>query len=389
MEMIPQFVTVFCILSAVIVISQLVRLSDILVTFGLSLENVFLPFLFILMPFISIIVPIALLFAVLLGFSRLSADGEYSAMMAAGYSLKRAMIPVLFIATGAYAVSVMSSVYFEAWSRRETLKFYHRKAQTELDNMIKYRMKEGVFQDDFLGYVLYAEKISADRTHFENVMLAPGRDSQKDHFTLLAPAASIDGSVETGDLRMTFSYGMLYSTQPSSTDVSIMKFRKLDLDLLRIFRDQIFGTDSDEDDYRNYGPLDLWNFIEKMKSSTEPKDQQIYLKARFLFHQRFGMPFACFAFALLAMVFGIQDERRGKSHAYLLSSLVIVLGYVLIMSFKYLAEKGSLNAPVGAWAPTVLMLLFSAFLVYQRNRLPPSESVFDLRRLPIFTRLRR
>ena len=94
----------------------------------------------------------------------------------------------------------MSSVYFESWGRRETLKFYHRKAQTELDNMIKYRMKEGVFQDDFLGYVLYAEKISADRTHFENVMLAPGRESQKEHFTLLAPAASIDGSVEAGDL---------------------------------------------------------------------------------------------------------------------------------------------------------------------------------------------
>ena len=49
-----------------------------------------------------------------------------------------------------------------------------------------------------------------------------------------------------------------------------------------------------------------------MKASTDPKDQQTYLKARFLFHQRFGMPFACFAFALMAMVFGIQDERRGQ-----------------------------------------------------------------------------
>ncbi len=389
MEMIPQFVTVFCILSAVIVISQLVRLSEILVTFGLSLENIFLPFLFILMPFVSIITPIALLFAVLLGFSRLSADGEYSAMVAAGYSLKRAMIPVLFVATAAYAIAVMSSVYFEAWGRREALKFYHRKAQTELDNMIKYRMKEGVFQDDFLGYVLYAEKISPDRTHLENVMLAPGRDSNQDHFTLLAPAASIEGSVEAGDLRMAFNYGMIYSTQPESTDVSIMKFRKLDLDLLRIFRDQIFGPDSDESDYRNYGPIDLWKFVDKMKDKTDPKDRQIYLKARFLFHQRFGMPFACFSFAFLAMVFGIQDERRGKSHAYLLSSFVIVLGYVLIMSFKFLSEKGTLSAIIGAWLPQAIMLLVALFLVYQRNRLPPSESVFDLKRLPILARFRR
>ncbi|MBC7533003.1 MAG: LptF/LptG family permease [Oligoflexus sp.] len=387
--MIPQFVTVFCILSAVIVISQLVRLSEILVTFGLSVENLFLPFLFILMPFVSIIVPIALLFAVLLGFSRLSADGEYSAMMAAGYSLKRAMIPVLFVATAAYAIAVMSSVYFESWGRRETLKFYHRKAQTELDNMIKYRMKEGVFQDDFLGYVLYAEKISSDRSHLENVMLAPGRDSQKEHFTLLAPAASIDGSVEAGDLRMTFTYGIIYTAQPSSSEVSIMKFKKLDLDLLRIFRDQVFGPDSEEDDYRNFGPLDLWNYIQKMQASTEPRDHDTYLKARFLFHQRFGMPFACFAFALLAMVFGIQDERKGKSHAYLLSSLVIVLGYILIMTFKYWAEKDLISAPLGAWAPQFIMLGFAIFLVYQRNRLPPSESVFDLRHIPILNRLKR
>ncbi len=387
--MIPQFITVFCVLSAIIVISQLVRLSEILVTFGLSLENVFLPFLFILMPFVSIIVPIALLFAVLLGFSRLSADGEYAAMMAAGYSLKRAMVPVLFVATGAYAIAVASSVYAEAWGHRETLKFYHRKAQTELDNMIRYRMKEGVFQDDFLGYVLYAEKISPDRSHFENVMLAPGRDSQKEHFTLLAPAASIDGSVEAGDLRMTFSYGMIYSTEPDKPDVSVMKFKKLDLDLLRIFRDQIFGTDSEEDDYRNYGPSDLVKFIDKMKDSTDPKDKDTYYKALFLFHQRFGMPFACYTFALFAMVFGIQDERKGKSYSYLVSMLVIVFGYILIMAFKYIAEKGQIPAFWGAWLPQILMLVLGIFLCYQRNRLPPSESVFDLRHIPILHRFKK
>jgi hypothetical protein len=76
LEIMPQFVTVFCVMSAVIVISQLVRLSEILVTFGLSVENLLLPFLFILMPFISIIVPISIMFAILLAFSRLSADGE-------------------------------------------------------------------------------------------------------------------------------------------------------------------------------------------------------------------------------------------------------------------------------------------------------------------------
>jgi len=188
---------------------------------------------------------------------------------------------------------------------------------------------------------------------------------------------------------MTFSYGIIYTAKPASNDVSIMKFKKLDLDLLRIFRDQIFGPDSEVDDYRNFGPLELWNYIQKVQTSKEPRDKENYLKARFLFHQRFGMPFACFSFALLAMVFGIQDERKGKSYAYLFSMLVIVIGYVLIMSFKYLSEKGALSAPLGAWLPQIIMLLFAAFMVYQRNRLPPSESIFDLRHIPILNRLKR
>ncbi|MCX6132063.1 MAG: LptF/LptG family permease, partial [Proteobacteria bacterium] len=380
----PQFITVFCVLAAVIVISQLVRLSEILVTFGLSLENILLPFLFILMPFLSIIVPIALMFAILLSFSRISADGEFTAMLASGYSLRRALSPVLTITTVAYIISAVGSIYFESWGRRETLEFYHRKTQTELDNMIRYRMKPGVFLDDFLGYVLYAEHISADRSRFENVMLAPGKESQSQHFTLLAPAASITGSVEHGDLRMSFDYGIIYATKADSEEVSVIKFKRSELDLLAIFRDQIFGSGSAEDDFRGYTPSELSHYIDSQKDS---KDRDTYLKARFLFHQRMSMPFACFTFALFAMVFGIQDDRRGKNHAFLGACLTIVMGYIVTMSFKFLSEKGQISAPLGAWLPHVLLTSFAAALVYQKNRLPPSESIFDLRHIPLVRKL--
>ncbi|MBC7661376.1 MAG: LptF/LptG family permease [Chitinophagaceae bacterium] len=388
-EIIPQFITVFCVLSSVIVVTQLVRISEVLVTFGLSFENLFLPFLFILMPLISYIVPIALLFAVLLGFSRLSSDGEYSAMTASGYSLKRAMLPIFFIATACYALSLATSVYFEPWANRERVTFYHRKVETQLDNMLKYQMKQGVFQDDFLGYVLYAEKISPDHTHLENVMMAPGKDSQKEHFTLLAPTATIEGAVATGDLRMNFSYGIIYTVKPDTPEVSVMKFKQMDLDLFRILREQKFGNDSEEDDFRNQGSLDLWRSLPKLKASSNPKDKDLYLKSLTLFHQRISFPFSCFAFSFFAMVFGIQDERRGKNYAYLLVSAVMIIGYVFIMWFRNLSEKGEVTAALGAWLPQIIMLILSLFMVYQRNRLPASESVFDYRHFPFFERYTR
>ncbi|RYZ87244.1 MAG: LptF/LptG family permease, partial [Proteobacteria bacterium] len=360
-EIFPQFITVFCVLSSIIVITQLPSISNLLVTVGVTIENVLLPVLFLLVPVISYIIPIALLFAVLLGFSRLSSDGEYSAMTAAGYSLRRAMVPVLIIATGAYALAIATSVYFEPWARREAVRFTHEKVETQLDNMLKYKMKQGVFQDDFLGYVLYAEKISPDHTQLENVMMAPGKDSQKEHFTLLAPTASIDGAVATGDLKMTFNYGIIYTVKPDSPDVSVMKFKEMDLDLFQILRQQKFGNDSEEDDFRNYGSVDLWNSLNKIKDSKDPKIRDTFLKSLSLFHQRLSFPFACFSFALLAMVFGIQDERKGKSYGYLLVCLVMITGYVFIMSFKSLSEKGQIPVIIGAWLPQIVMLIFAIF----------------------------
>lgn len=368
--------------------SQLIRLSEVLVTFGLTLENVLLPFLFIMLPFMAFTIPIAFMFAVLLAFSRFSADGEFTAMLASGFSLRRAVVPVLLIGSVLYVVAIYCAMYFEPWGRRETVSFYHRKTQTELDNIIRVRLKAGVFLDDFLGYVLYAETVSADRSHFENVMLAPGPKNVDQNFTLMAPSGEITGSVEAGDLRMSFDYGVLVSSQPGHDETTLIKFKRAELDILRIFQEQIFGPDSTIDDYRSFGPKKLWNYLNEIEDKTEdPAIRDTYLKARFLFHQRIGLPFSCITFALFAMVLGIQDERRGKSFGYIGTILTIIIGYVFMMSFKFLAEKGQISAPLGAWLPNIILLLFGSFLVYQKNRLPPSESTLDPRYIPGLSRL--
>lgn len=381
--MIPQFVISLCVLSSVIVVSQLVRLSDVLVAFGLSFENILLPFLFIMLPFLGFTIPIAFMFAVLLAFSRLSSDGEFTAMLASGYSLRRALMPVMILGAGLYLVAVYSSIYFEPWGRRETVAFYHRKTQTQLDNIIKFKLKSGVFLNDFLGYVLYAERISADRSEFENVMLAPGLNQESQKFTLLAPEGYIHGSVESGNLRMSFKNGMIMSKQTGADDMSLVKFKQAEIDLLRIFQEQILGPDSGGDDYRSFGPLDLWSFIqeEKTKNITGEASGDL-LKAEFLFFQRLALPFSCITFALFAVVLGIGDERRGKGVGYTGAIFTIIVGYVLLMFFKFLAEKGTLSPAFAAFAPNILLLVSGIFLVYQKNRLPPSESTIDPRYIP-------
>ncbi len=382
----PQFLSALIIICAIIVVSQLVRLSEVLVTFGISVENVFLPFLFIILPFVSLTIPMAYLFAVVLTYGRLSADGEYAALLAAGYPLRRSAMIVLLLAAVLYGVAASSAINLEAWGRRELVQFLYRKSQTELDNMIKYKLQSGVFLDDFLGYVLYAEQVSQDHSHFENVLLAPGGDMHKTSFTLLAPSGHISGSVQTGDLRLTLTDGMAYAMgQKQDHTVSVVKFNRADIDLLRIFREQIVGADAAEDDYRSLTPTELRRFIREMAATANrsPEQDALLRRAKFLWHQRIAAPFSVITFALFGMVLGVSDPRRGKSTAYIGAILTIMIGYVLMMAFKNWAEMGAIPALAAAWVPNVLLGSVGMFLLYQKNRLPPSEGTLDPQNLPI------
>ena len=386
-ELIPQFLSSLIIICAIIVVSQLVRLSEVLVTFGLSLENVFLPFLYIILPFLSMAIPMAYLFAVVLSFGRLSADGEYAALLAAGYSLKRAARPVMVVALVLYLSAAFCGMYLEAWGRRELVQFFYRKTQTELDNLVRYKMQAGVFLSDFLGYVIYAEKISPDRSHFENVLLAPGGDRKAEPFTLLAPSGAITGTVENGNLRLSLDNGVAYARKDGTDKVSLLKFTRAEIDLLRIFHEQILGKDDAEDDYRSYSPQDLRRYIDKLRAD-KTSEAGLVRRAEFLYHQRIAWPFAVVGFALFGMVLGISDPRRGKNMAYIGAILSTLGGYVVFMAFKWLAENGHLGIVLGVWLPNIVICAFGMFLVVQKHRLPPSEATLELANLPLIGRRR-
>ena len=359
-------------------------MTEVLITFGITLENVLLPLLYVILPFMSFNIPIAFMFAVTLSMGRISADGEYAGMLAAGYSLRRIARPILLISIILYGVGLACSLHLEGWGRRELVRFLYKKTQTEVDNILKFKLQSGVFLDDFLGLVLYTEKISANRQNLENVMIAPGRRG-KDGFMLLAPAGKISGSVESGDLRLSLDRGAMYTPTGDDGTATVVKFQRAEFDLLRMFREQIVGGELIEDDYRAYNTSELNAFVDKMRDNPA-RNETIYLRARFLLHQRLTTPFAVITFALFGLVLGVNDPRRSKNAAYIGMIGAIIGGYVVVMAFKWLAERGSISAPLGAWIPNILLTLAGIFLLFQKNRLPPSEGTLDPHNIPVLSR---
>jgi lipopolysaccharide export system permease protein len=198
--------------------------------------------------------------------------------------------------------------------------------------------------------------------------------------------------VDDGDLKMIFNYGVMYSSVPGSDEMTVSKFKNAEIDIVRIFQDQVLGSGPDLGDYRALPPGKLWQEIDSLKRRKPRNEEQAeellerYRKARYLFHQRISLPFAAITFALFAMVLGIQDQRQGRNLAYVGAIVTIVSAYVFLMSFKWLAENGYMMAPLAAWMPNLLLLSLGSFVVFQRNRLPPSEGVFDPANVPFIDR---
>ena len=388
-ELFMQFLSQFVIISAVVTISQLTKLVKKLTTFGVTAENFLLPFLYTLIPFFSIIIPLAFLIATLIVFARLSTDGELAALLASGTSLLRLAQPVLVFGLLISLIGTASSLYLEPWAHQRLRLFMYEKAQSQLDNFIKVQLKPGVFNDGFFDYIFYTEKIDSTKTRLENVLIAPGHKQQDQNFSIYAPVGSLRGTVSTGDLTLTLSQGTIYSYPKDNDNLSIIKFGNMELDLLHMFKQQIFQNGKFKRHYETLSFPQLRKYITQTKTEWRQaqsgpsidkkalrKLRRKYQKSHFLLQQRYSTSFLALAFGIFGMFFGIQNQRSGKSSAYAGVILTITFSYAALSAAKWLGQGGNAPATLASWLPATVALLVSGYLLFRRHRRPLSEPLF-------------
>ena len=302
--------------------------------------------------------------------------------MAAGVSPGRAFLPLGILTVILYGLTTQCAVHLEAWGRREFVQFIYRKTQTEIDNMIRFKIQPGVFLKDFLDYVFYTETVSQDRNRYTNVMLAPqNRRQGSGDFMVMSPEAEISGSVAGGDLRMILLNGISYSYNHKEDKTTTLTFARAEIDILRVFQEKILGDDHAKDDYRSFNAEELGAYVRQQENS--PERNKDFCKAAYLHYSRYGNGFVLFALAFFGMVLGIQEQRHSKNRGYIGSVLTIMVCFLLMVGFRWVAERSMLPALAAVWIPQILLFLIGAFCLLQKSRLPLSEPIFAFRNFPL------
>jgi lipopolysaccharide export system permease protein len=323
-------------LSAAIWLAQSLRLIDLIVNRGLSIE-VFLYLAALILPrFLDIVLPIGVFIAVLFTFNRLTGESELVVMRSAGLSQLALAKPVLLLAGIAFVVLTSLSVYFLPASNRA-----FKDLQFEIRNrFVSSLIQEGTFTTISDKLTIYVRSRD-DQGEVTGMLISDSRDPQKPVTILAERGVFVDSP---SGARILMVNGNRQQFDPESRKLSLLTFERYTLDL-GAWRDAPVVRFREAQE-RFLGEL-----------FTPPQDADASLHAAFLAeaHQRILVPLSAFSFALIPLACLLPGElnRRGQ-----LRRVLLAIG--LAFAFELL-DLGANNLAVRT--PAAIPLMYMADLL--------------------------
>jgi LPS export ABC transporter permease LptG len=342
----------------VLFLRSLGQVFELLVRSSASASTVAYLFALVLPPALIFTVPMGVLVGSLLAFSRMSSDGEITAMRAAGLPGLRILGPVTVLATLAMLITAASSLWLTPWSIRETYRIVNRLAGEQLTAEIQPR----VFQEQFPTAILFvADVVPGPVVHWKKVFLAD-----------LNPSAEKRGGAQEGGT------GPLVTVAREAIAIPDTAQNRIQLSLIdasshqagrdpskyytMVFPkgDQVLEADPPgERRARPFRETDTLPLVGLAGGS---------LDARIELHQRLALPPACLLLALLGIPLGISSRKAGKSAAIVGGVFLAFLYYMGLISLIGLAKQAALPVEAAVWIPNALLAAAGIFLMARMER---------------------
>ncbi|HWY48159.1 MAG TPA: LptF/LptG family permease [Bryobacteraceae bacterium] len=310
--------------------------------------------------------PLGVLVGVLIALSRMSSDGEITAMRAAGVPSRKVIGPVLTFATLATLVTAAATLWLTPYSTWRTYKILNQLVAAELTAEVQPR----VFEENFPNRIIYvSEVIPGALTHWRNVFIAdltpPDEQKKNDHdhgdgprITVASTAIAVP-DVARNVIQMSLENGVTYD---------VGKDIKQYYNYAASKGDQILeATKPNEVHAKAYTEIDtvpLYRIAYK-DPATLP-DQLI--EARIELHQRLALPPACFLLALIGIPLGVSSRKGGKSAAFVMTVALAFIYWMGMLGANGLAKQHKLPVGVAVWIPNAVFAVMGILLLTRLER---------------------
>jgi len=339
----------------VLMMFQVIRLSDFFIKQGVSGYSILVLLWYLLLTFTPVIFPIAFLLATLLGFGRLSGDGEVIAMRASGLSLYSMLVPVFAAGSFLTLVTLLCNMYFVPYGTRMFRYDLFRITNTKAIATIH----EGTFTEGFFDMVLYADNVDSKKNTLERVLIYDER-KEGSPVTVVARTGRILNNLQDENgipgLVLRLFNGSVHKGTPEKDLYEKTDFDVYDI-FLRIETAKVVGVEIPKTMDMGVLRHRVLEVLEIQKTRGLSDNERLdYINFNAEYWKRVALATSCLIFALMGVGFGVIRTRSVRSNSFIIC-LGVLLVYWAVYSYGFsLASEGKVHAFVGTFAANFLML---------------------------------
>lgn len=343
-DFLSVFIFSFLILSMVMLMGNLMKVSDMIVRKGVNILDAIKILSFFVPYLLGFTIPLAFLMGVLLVMGRLIADNEIVAIRVAGISLFK--ILNIFLVLG-----FIFSLFLFILNDRVIPDFHYR-YRSEIKNIysknISALIEPGVFLEHFENYILYvADK---DGNKLKNIFIY--EIDNKKQTTKVTFAKEGEFIVEGDMLKIKLEEGFRDETiSKEKMELYRLNFKVFFMDIPIQKQEKLHISKKPSD-------MRLSELRKKIALIDSPK-----LKGEF--HKRISFSFSCLAFIILGFGISLVVRHREKSINFGIAFLTAGIYYLLFIFGETLLEYRHIAPALGMWLPNIVIISIGGYLIFK------------------------
>jgi LPS export ABC transporter permease LptG/LPS export ABC transporter permease LptF len=311
-------------------------------------------------PVLPLTIPFGVLVGILIGLGRMAADGEITAMRAAGVSSRRVIAPVVVFAAVGMSLAGLASLRLTPLAIRRSTEIINQLLQGQVSAAIDPR----VFNENFPNRILYVGDVgNGPVVAWRPVFIAD----------ITAPEQRASGMREKAEGPMiTVARQAIAVSDPGNNRIqlTLYDFCEHEMGRDRVANDscapistQVLDASPPE---HKTPPTAAMNTRALMRY---PSDGNEATEVRIELHRRFALPVACIALALLGIPLGIATRKGGKSAGYVIALFLSFFCYHLAsLTLIGFAKQHALSVPAAVWLPDIVFILAGIVFLSRMER---------------------
>ncbi len=282
--------------------------------------------------------PLAMLFAVLMGLSRLTQDSELKAAIVSGVPPTRLVFPVLGMGV---VVALLAFINAETIKPRAFTEAQRVFKDIVLSNP-KIVIAEGQFFKDSQNQVIYVAPGGLSKNgNLTNITVLQGQSGQVPSTVTRAPTGSIlkeEGAIllENGT-RTTYKSG-------EARPVTVIRFDRAVIPIRQLRQGSGLSADA-----MQLSVFDLLGRINAYRAQGFVPNNELTA-----LHRKFAEPFAAIAFAFFGIGISLWALRSNQNFGFTGAAFFTFLYYATSTVFRVMGENSALMPFLAAWMPNFL-----------------------------------